>query len=118
MDDHAHGLNGHDNIVFIPAEQSRRELASARSWLRRCGRVITTPSTIALDAAQCGLPVALAFPGGPVLHGLPVLEGAPDWIDFALSPLPDPVPDLVHRSVRPGNAIERIIACLAQGAGT
>ena len=46
-------------------------------------RIIITPSTVALDAAMAGRPVALAFAGGPLYSGLPVLQSEADWLDFA-----------------------------------
>jgi hypothetical protein len=48
-------------------------------------RVITTPSTVVLDAAQTGRPVAMAGDGGPLYRPFPVLETADAWAAFGAS---------------------------------
>jgi hypothetical protein len=46
-------------------------------------RIITTPSTVVLDAAQAGRPVALAGDGGETYRPFPVLRSPEDWPAFA-----------------------------------
>jgi hypothetical protein len=51
-------------------------------------RIITTPSTVVLDAAQAGRPVALAGEppaGGDLYRPFPVLRSPADWSAFAAS---------------------------------
>lgn len=49
-------------------------------------RIVTTPSTVVLDAAQAGRPVALACEGGELYRSFPVLRGPEDWLVFAAAP--------------------------------
>lgn len=78
-----HELAQFGNITPARASDARRERDGGAEVLQGVKRVITTPSTIALDAALAGIPVALAAPGGPVYAPLPVLQTPHDWIDFA-----------------------------------
>jgi len=80
-----HELARFGNITTAPAAQTRRDLIGALGILRGIKRVITTPSTIALDAALTGLPVALAADGGGLYAPLPVLTSPADWVRFASS---------------------------------
>ncbi len=79
----SHELARFENITLARAVETRRQRESGAQALRGIKRVITTPSTVALDAAQSGLPTALALSGGGVYDPLPVLAGARDWIEFA-----------------------------------
>jgi hypothetical protein len=81
-----------------------------------CARVITTPSTVALDAAQAGRPVALAGDGGELYAPLPVLREPDDWPAFALA-LDDQSQALtafLERVVQPGDAVVKILDRLRQ----
>ena len=78
-----HELARFGNITPARASDARRESDGGAEVLQGVKRVITTPSTIALDAAQMGIPVALAAPGGDVYAPLPVLRTPQGWIDFA-----------------------------------
>lgn len=82
-DDLGHELAQFGNITATPAAQTRRDLIGALEILRGINRVITTPSTIALDAALAGRPVALAVDGGGLYAPLPVLTSPADWVRFA-----------------------------------
>ena len=61
--------------IAASLETAANVAASAR-------RVITTPSTTALDALEAQRPVALAVAGGPIYAGLPVLASAKAWPAF------------------------------------
>jgi hypothetical protein len=78
-----HELARFGNITVAGAAEGRSRLESGADLVRGLGRVITTPSTVALDAAVAGRPVALASDGGPAYHPLPVLRTPQDWIEFA-----------------------------------
>jgi len=79
----SHELAQFPNITPGRAADARRDLAGSADLLQGIGRVITTPSTIALDAALAGLPVALAASGGTLYDPLTLLHSARDWIAFA-----------------------------------
>jgi hypothetical protein len=81
-----------------------------------CARVITTPSTVALDAAQAGRPVALAGEGGDLYRPLPVLREPAEWVAFAASGDDQRgVREVfLDRVVLPGDAVAKIIDRLRQ----
>jgi hypothetical protein len=81
--------------------------------------VITSPSTVALDSARAGIPVAVAAYDLPLDNYLPLtqLRLVDDWNLFVASAL-DPekrpvqckiVTDFAQRVVLPGNAAQRIV---------
>ena len=81
--------------------------------------VITTPSTIALDAAQIGRPVAIAqydLADTSTYDPLQMLRGADDWIRFiadASSPDAKKAQELFRRRVcRPGDATSNILKAI------
>jgi hypothetical protein len=64
---------------------------TASALLGNMAAVITTPSTVALDAARYGLPVAV-FGGGLDLSNyqpLPLLQALTDWQTFVKAALDD-----------------------------
>jgi hypothetical protein len=69
-------------IAYPAAPRWRRFTADA--FLAHASAVITTPSTIALDAARYGVPVALVAYGiaAQNYHPLPRLEQFEDWLAF------------------------------------
>lgn len=71
------------NISLAGPAELQAEPSGGAEAVREVRRVITTPSTVALDAAVGGVPVALATPGGEVYSPLPVLAGPDDWVAFA-----------------------------------
>lgn len=77
------GVEGLANVTLVSPAEAARSLTSGPAAVAAARRVITTPSTVALDAASAGRPVALAFAGGPLYSGLPVLQSQADWLDFA-----------------------------------
>ena len=86
----SHELAPFPNITPARAIDARRDPAGSPDLLQGIQRVITTPSTIALDAALAGLPIAMAVPGGSVYEPLPVLRTLEDWVAFAGGGMDDP----------------------------
>jgi hypothetical protein len=78
-----HELAPFRNIVRPSAQTARTSLDGGAQILRGISRVITTPSTVALDAALAGAPVALAAPGGASYRPLPELRDSQAWVAFA-----------------------------------
>ncbi len=78
-----HELAPFGNIVRSGAQEARGRLGGGAEILRGLSRVITTPSTVALDSALAGIPVALAAPGGASYRPLPTLDGPAAWVAFA-----------------------------------
>jgi hypothetical protein len=78
--------------------------------------VITTPSTVALDAAAAGRPVALAADGGPAYAPLPVLRKPQDWIDFSAGASADrsTLDQFLSRVLVAGDGAPRIIERLSR----
>ncbi len=79
----SHELAQFANITAALASETRRDMAGGAQVLQGIRRVITTPSTVAMDAALAGLPVALAAAGGAAYQPLPVLRTPQDWVQFA-----------------------------------
>jgi hypothetical protein len=87
--------------VAHPREAPWKDL-TASSFYAASDAVITTPSTVALDAAHRGLPAAVASYGLPGMERyapLPLLASAEDWTRFVKEALSSPA-DLVARGAR------------------
>ncbi len=104
------------NITLQTALDARLQPESGAAVLRGLSRVITTPSTIALDAAAAGAPVALAAPGGGAYDPLPVLHGPEDWVSFAAGGPYDPrtLDQFRSRVLVAGNGAPRIAGRLSR----
>jgi hypothetical protein len=89
-DSFGHELAQFENIRRLGASEGRARLEGGGELLRSVSRVITTPSTIALDAALAGAPTALAAPGGGAYAPLPTLENEHAWVAFASGAAYDP----------------------------
>ena len=85
-----HELAPFQNIVRASAPEARGRLGGGADILKGLSRVITTPSTVALDSALAGIPVALAAFGGASYRPLPVLDGPEAWVAFASGQAYDP----------------------------
>lgn len=72
------------NVVLADPVSPIWEPHTAGSIIGAADAVITTPSTVALDAARAGRPVAVAGYGLdlPVYGPLPILESIEDWHEF------------------------------------
>ncbi len=71
--------------------------ADVRDVLGRCRGAITTPSTVALDACECAVPVAVVQYDQPDLSlyaPLPLIRARPDWAAFAANATVDTCKDL------------------------
>ncbi len=101
---------------------------TAPSLLGHLRAVITTPSTVALDAARHGLPVAVVAHGMALENyaPLPTLENAADCEAFvraaldlgAHTTLLDRSAEFVDRVLVPGNAAERIVKDMVKHAAS
>jgi hypothetical protein len=114
-------------LIADPSEAQWRGL-TATSMLRRMCGVITSPSTVALDAAQAGLPVAVVAHELALKNYAPLYEirFAAQWTEF-VSGLFDDTPrkklaeashTFVSRVVLPGDAAIRIVNCLLKSDST
>ncbi len=72
----------HRNAIFEPEALAKATVTPGYHEVAKCRRVITTPSTIALDAAMTGRPAALAMRGTGLYAGLPLLTDLRSWLDF------------------------------------
>ena len=104
-------------VAYPAAPRWRRFTADA--FLAHASAVITTPSTIALDAARYGVPAALVAYGiaAQNYHPLPRLEQFEDWLAFV---------DQIRRgaydrgkldaffadAIIPGDAVDRILTVI------
>ena len=85
-----HELPQFENIVRPSAAEARLVLDGGAQAVKGILRVITTPSTVALDSVLAGAPVALAVSGGASYRPLPVLDGPEAWVAFASGATYDP----------------------------
>jgi hypothetical protein len=72
------------NVVIADPQSVQWRRFTADAFLAHAAAVITTPSTIALDAARYGVPTALATYGISAQNyaPLPRLDQAGDWLEF------------------------------------
>lgn len=113
LDAQAAHFQARPNISYRDSRASRRDPSSGSEIVRQCRRVITTPSTIALDAAQAGRAVALALPGSAIYAPLPVLNSVEDWASFSQTQDLNPAKNFAAGTVLSGDAIARIVDVLA-----
>ena len=111
-----HELAPFPNITTVRASDARASLGGSAELLEGIGRVITTPSTVALDAALARRPVALAADGGDAYRPLPVLATPQDWVAFAAQPQPDlsALDQFRSRVLVAGDAAPRILERLCR----
>ena len=107
------------NVEIANPEAIQWRRFTADAFLAHASAVITTPSTIALDAARYGVPVALVTYGISARNyaPLPRLEQAADWLEFVdqiRRGLYDrtKLEDFFADAVLPGDAIARILAVI------
>jgi hypothetical protein len=111
------------NLVIADPQMPEWEPYTASSLLGRLAAVITTPSTVALDAARHGLPVAV-FAGGLDLSNyqpLPQLRDPNDWVSFVAkalhlklrASLTNAAASFVERVLVQGDGAQRIVVDLA-----
>jgi hypothetical protein len=104
------------HIALAAPAELREQASGGAEAVGDARRVITTPSTIALDAALRGIPTALAAPGGEVYAPLRELRGPQDWIAFARGIGDDPagLDRFVSRVLVSGDASPRIVERLGR----
>lgn len=107
------------NMTLVGGAEARRSLESLTQSPGLAARVITTPSTVALDAALAGRPVALAAAGGTLYSPLKVLSSPSDWLDFAFSedPMAGELDDFKRRTLVEGDAADRIVNRMRRDLG-
>lgn len=104
------------NLLIADPENSEWQKYTSDQLMGRMAAVVTSPSTVALDAARRGISVAI------VTHQMELDQYAPlaciscaqDWIDFVLSlessVTPDPRSEaFVKRTIIPGPTASRIL---------
>ena len=101
-------------IVADPSSAQWRAITTA-TLIALADIAITTPSTIALDAARAGCPVAVAAYGLalPNFEPLPLLQHQSDWQTLMAKPkqsLAQKSQHFASSRLMPGNATERIIS--------
>jgi len=111
------------NLLIAGRPQNADALAclSSRDLLRRSRKVISTPSTVALDAALLDKDVAVY--GGAIDVGyyqeLEILRTADDWIRFVSGQsFAEQSRRFCERVTISGDAAERIVGQLLRGRGT
>jgi hypothetical protein len=111
-----HELARFQNITHASASEGRTRLQSGAELMQGVQRVITTPSTVALDAAAAGRPVALATDGGAAYDPLPVMRKPQDWIAFSSGRGIDPsaLDQFLARVLVAGDGGRRIVERLSR----
>lgn len=110
------------NLILADPTDTFWEPHTAPALIQAADLVITTPSTVALDAAQAGRPVAVAAYGLdlPTYAPLPLLHELRDWLAFAEEG-GSPVDarrraGFLSRSNRRGDAAGEAAACIVRVA--
>ncbi|MEM6349183.1 MAG: hypothetical protein AAF766_00330 [Cyanobacteria bacterium P01_D01_bin.14] len=106
-----------DNLVIADPAEPRWERFTAPALIDIADAAITTPSTVALDAARAGRPVAVVGYNLKLdnYDPLPILRQTDDWLDWlplAAQGEPDQTAGqaFLRRRIIPGDAAERIVA--------
>lgn len=116
-----------DNLMIVDPQSNDWENHTAAAFMEHLSAVITSPSTVALDAARLGIPVAVVA-GDLALDNylpLPLLNDTSDWLAFVAQALdPDRKPALQQQSAQfvdlvlvPGAAARRIVEDLRATGG-
>jgi hypothetical protein len=113
------------NIILADPTAPRWEPYTAGAIIASVDAVITTPSTVALDAARADRVVAVAGYGMtlPVYEPLPILADAGSWLSFidevsvASSDLKSRLKEFRMRHVIEGDAVGRILDKIAEDVG-
>jgi hypothetical protein len=108
------------NLVIADPSLSPWEKYTAPSLMNSMVAVITSPSTVALDAARAAIPVALVRFDLELKNyePLPMIGNSLDWSDFVSECLSDSsnavrlANSFAQASVMPGSASERILDTL------
>ncbi|HYQ97942.1 MAG TPA: hypothetical protein VEO92_06210, partial [Candidatus Nitrosocosmicus sp.] len=113
------GVPSAPNLIIADPAHPDWEQFTASQLINSLDGVITTPSTVALDAARAGKPVAVVGYGLDlsVYRPLPVLTGSEDWMAFLHNitddgrkrVLVDQACEFVTRTIHPGVAAANIL---------
>ena len=108
-----------DNLVIINPTEPQWEPFTAPALIAHSDGTITTPSTVALDAASLERPVSVIGYdlNLPKYEPLPILNSLTDWLEFIKQircpqesiTISQKTSTFLEKSIVPGNAIERII---------
>jgi hypothetical protein len=108
-----------DNLLIADSSEPQWEGLTAAGMLPHLSGVITSPSTVALDAARVGLPVALVAHGLELNNYLPLylIQRAEQWAEFLAKlfegthrkVLIEASDSFVKRVILPGDAAARIV---------
>ncbi len=112
-------LKARPNLLVIDPTDSAWEPHTAPALMARVDRVLTTPSTVALDAARTGRPVAvLGYDLElPLYQPLPIVRRLEDIDAFLEAPAAQTLPlsqAFLKRTILPGRADHRIAAAIAR----
>lgn len=116
-----HALAEAENILLADPADPRWERFTAGAIIERAAAVITTPSTVALDAARVRCPVAVAGYDLelPVYAPLPVLRRSSDWAEFLVTQTGEQrkealgdLDEFCRRHVVEGDALAAVLAAL------
>ena len=110
------------NLVVIDPSDSAWEPHTAPALIASVDAVLTTPSTVALDAARTGRPVAvLGYDLElPLYEPLPIVRGPEDlgaFLEMDAGPALRLNEAFLKRAVLPGRADHRIAAAIARALG-
>ncbi|HEY5412111.1 MAG TPA: hypothetical protein VIJ94_15420 [Caulobacteraceae bacterium] len=116
---HPERLRARANLVVVDPTDSAWEPHTAPALIASVDMVLTTPSTVALDAARTGRPVAvLGYDLElPLYEPLPIVRGADDLGRFLEMGLDDALrlnEAFLRRAVLPGRADHRIAAVIGR----
>ncbi len=127
LSSHSHGALPANVIVINPAVPPWENF-TASALLPRVRAVFTTPSTVALDAARLGLPVAIisADLDLPAYQPLPLITQPDDWTGFLRAletpethrALADQSQRFVTRTLAPLDGVQEIVRHLALATNT
>ena len=117
---HPERLKPRANLVVVDPTDSAWEPHTAPALIASVDVVLTTPSTVALDAARTGRPVAvLGYDLElPLYEPLPIVRGPEDLGGFLEMGLDDALrrnEAFLRRAVLPGRADHRIAAAIGAG---
>lgn len=120
----ARSLAARCNVVLVDPAAPDWEPFTAPAIVAVVDAAITTPSTVALDAAQAGCPVAVAAYGLdlPAYAPLPLLHRFEDWRSFVTDVLEGTAGGAagtayVERCTLPGDAAGRVLEAIRMAAG-
>jgi hypothetical protein len=117
-----------ENLIIADPSDPQWEPFTATSILPLVDGAITTPSTVALDAAQLNIPVAVTGWGLNLSNYQPlfIINSFPDWINFIHSLRSDAGKlanqqqgsAFIKKNILPGNTVDRMIALITTDIAT